>query len=71
MIASRRAITTLPGSDAAFILKVLRGVVAIPLRDAHPAVLSLVWRRDNHNPLVEVLAATAKPGSTAQLRDQQ
>ena len=60
MIASRRAITTLPGSDAAFILTVLRGVVAIPLRDAHPAVLSLVWRRDNHNPLVDVLAAIAK-----------
>src|ERR1039457_260505 len=41
-IASRRAITMVPASDAAIILKVLRGVVAIPVRDAHPAVLSLI-----------------------------
>src|SRR5262249_1357400 len=60
IMASRRAITTLPASDATFILKVLRGVVAIPLRDAHPARLALVWRRDNHNPLVEALAAIAQ-----------
>jgi DNA-binding transcriptional LysR family regulator len=59
MIASRRAITALPASDARFIMKVLRGVVAVPLRDADPAVLSLVWRKDNHNPLVLVLAAIA------------
>ena len=60
IIASRRAITTVPASDADFILKVLRGVVAIPLHDAHPAVLALVWRNDNHNPLVEALAAIAE-----------
>jgi DNA-binding transcriptional LysR family regulator len=59
VIASRRAITAVPASDAAIILKVLRGVVAIPVRDAHPAVLSLVWRKSNHNPLVQALAALA------------
>jgi DNA-binding transcriptional LysR family regulator len=64
IIAARRAITTVPASDAAIILKVLRGVVAIPLRDAHPAVLSLIWRRNNHNSLVHALAALA-----ASLRD--
>jgi hypothetical protein len=60
IIASRRAITTVPTSDADFILKVLRGVVAIPLHDAHPAVLALLWRQDNHNPLVQALAAIAR-----------
>jgi DNA-binding transcriptional LysR family regulator len=60
IMASRRAITTVPASDAAFILKVLRGVAAIPLCDAHPARLALVWRRDTHNPLVEALALIAQ-----------
>jgi LysR family transcriptional regulator, benzoate and cis,cis-muconate-responsive activator of ben and cat genes len=64
IIATRQAITAIPASDAAILLKVLRGVVAIPLRDAHPAVLSLVWRRSNHNSLVQALAMLA-----ASLRD--
>jgi len=58
-MAARRAITTVPASDAAIILKILRGVVTIPLRDAHPAVLSLIWRRSNHNSLVQTLATLA------------
>ena len=60
IVASGRAITTFPASRAAVIQKLLRGVVAIPLRDAHPAVLSLVWRMDNPNPLVEALVAFAQ-----------
>jgi hypothetical protein len=35
-------------------------VVTIPLSDANPAVLSLLWRRDVQNPLVRSLAAVAK-----------
>ena len=58
-IAARQAIIAIPASDAAIVLKVLRGVVAIPVRDAHPAVLSLIWRKSNHNPLVRALAALA------------
>jgi len=34
-------------------------VVAIPVRDARPAVLALVWREDNQNPLVHALAELA------------
>jgi DNA-binding transcriptional LysR family regulator len=64
IVASRQAITVVPASDASIILKVLRGVVAVPLRDAHPAVLSLIWRRSNHNTLVQALALLA-----ASLRD--
>jgi DNA-binding transcriptional LysR family regulator len=59
IIAARQAIIAIPASDAAIVLKVLRGVVAIPVRDAHPAVLSLIWRKSNHNPLVQALAALA------------
>jgi DNA-binding transcriptional LysR family regulator len=59
IIASGRAVTTVPACQAATILNILPDVVAIPLRDAHPAVLALVWRDDNHNPLVEALVAFA------------
>jgi DNA-binding transcriptional LysR family regulator len=59
-LTSRKGITTVPFGDAAIILKVLRGVVAIPLRDARPALLSLLWRWDAANPLVEAIVATAR-----------
>lgn len=58
IMASGRAITTLPLCDAKLAQQVLP-VVAIPLSDAHPAVLSLVWRQENHNPLVHALATFA------------
>jgi LysR family hca operon transcriptional activator len=60
IIASGRAITTMPASQAAMIQKILPGVVTIPLHDVHPTVLSLVWRRDNRNPLVDALVAIAQ-----------
>jgi hypothetical protein len=40
--------------------EVLRGVVAIPVRDAQPAVLSLVWLEDNRNPCVQSLVTLAE-----------
>ena len=58
IMASNRGITTLPRCDAKIAQQVLP-VVAIPLSDARPAVLSLIWRRDNHNPLVQALVAFA------------
>jgi DNA-binding transcriptional LysR family regulator len=60
IIASSSAITTVPACQATVIDKILTGVVTIPLTDADPTVLSLVWRRDNHNPLVHSLVAVAK-----------
>jgi DNA-binding transcriptional LysR family regulator len=60
LMASRRAIAVIPRSDARIVEKVLRGVVAVPLHDAEPAVLSLVWRRDSNNPLVRELVAAAR-----------
>ncbi len=59
-LASRQAITAVPASDATLIENALRGIVAIPVRDADPAVLSLVWRKDGHNPLVDALTAFAE-----------
>ena len=58
ILATPGAITTLPLCDAQIAGQVLP-IVAIPLSDAHPAVLSLVWRRDNLNPLVHALVAFA------------
>jgi DNA-binding transcriptional LysR family regulator len=58
IMASGRGITTLPRCDAQLAQQVLP-VVAIPLSDARPAVLSLTWRRENHNPLVRALVAFA------------
>ncbi|HEY4428236.1 MAG TPA: LysR family transcriptional regulator [Solirubrobacteraceae bacterium] len=60
MVACGRAITSVPASQAAAVAKLLSGVVAIPLRDARPTVLSLLWRRDVHNALVGSLATVAK-----------
>jgi DNA-binding transcriptional LysR family regulator len=58
-IAQSRAITTVPHCDAAVAAELLPGVTAIPIRDARPAVLSLVWRGENSNPLVRALVQTA------------
>jgi DNA-binding transcriptional LysR family regulator len=59
MMAARRGLAAIPLSDARVIERVLRGVVAIPLIDADPAILSLVWREADHNPCVQALIATA------------
>jgi DNA-binding transcriptional LysR family regulator len=59
-IASGRAVTTIPACQAATIVNILPDVVAVPLRDAAPAALALVWREDNHNPLVAALVAAAR-----------
>jgi DNA-binding transcriptional LysR family regulator len=59
MLASRRAVTTLPASDARIIRELLRGVVVIPVHDADPFEIVLSWRTDNHNPLVQALVAQA------------
>ncbi len=60
MIAAGRAIATVPAIHAALMTRVLRGVAAIPIRDADPAILSLVGREDRLNPMVEDLRALAR-----------
>ncbi|HEX4627367.1 MAG TPA: LysR family transcriptional regulator [Gemmatimonadales bacterium] len=58
-LASRQAITAIPASDAALVEQALRGIVVIPLSDAAPAMLSLLWREDTRNPLADELVAFA------------
>jgi DNA-binding transcriptional LysR family regulator len=60
LAASGHAITTVAASNTATVPRIVAGVTAIPLRDAHPALLSLVWRKDYSNPLVDALIATAR-----------
>jgi DNA-binding transcriptional LysR family regulator len=59
LIASRQALTVIPTADAAILLAVLRGIVAIPLRDAPPSQFTLVWRTDNPSPLLRALTTIA------------
>jgi DNA-binding transcriptional LysR family regulator len=59
-MAAPRGVTTLPACDAAIIQRALPGLVAIPLRDASPALLSLTWREASSNPLVDALVASAR-----------
>jgi DNA-binding transcriptional LysR family regulator len=59
-IAGRRAITSVPASDAEAIERALRGIVAIRVRDADPFVLSLLWRADQGNPILDALIAFAR-----------
>ncbi len=60
MMAAGRGITTAPSFHAAIVSNALPGIVAIPLRDADPAILSLVGREDRRNPSVEALRAVAR-----------
>jgi DNA-binding transcriptional LysR family regulator len=69
LIASRQGLTVIPTTDAAILLSVLRGIVAVPVRDAPPSLFTLVWRTDNPSPLVRALATIAAsiadgPGSS-------
>jgi DNA-binding transcriptional LysR family regulator len=60
MMAAGSGITTAPACHAAIITKALPGIVAIPLRDADPTILTLVGREDRRNQLVEALLAVAQ-----------
>ena len=60
MIAEGRGVAVAPAPHAAVVAKALRGVVAIPLTDADPAILTLVSRNDRQNQLVKSLFAAAR-----------
>lgn len=54
------ALTTLPNADAQLVASVLPGVVAVPLADAAPATVSLVWHSGDTHPLVAALVESAR-----------
>ncbi len=60
IMSSPRAITTVPYGDANLARQVLPGIVAIPLEDAAPAAVSLLWREDASSPLLDDLLEMAK-----------
>jgi DNA-binding transcriptional LysR family regulator len=62
-MTSRRGVTAVPACDAVMILKMLRGVSVVRVRDARPFELGLAWRKDDHNPYVAVLAELARATS--------
>jgi DNA-binding transcriptional LysR family regulator len=60
IMSTPRAITSVPYADAKLAAQLLPDIRAIPLKDAAPAVVALVWRQDTRNQLVDDLAALAR-----------
>jgi hypothetical protein len=56
IMASSRAVAIAPLCDANVGRQILPDVVAIPLHDAQPMVISLVWDADKQHPLTHALA---------------
>jgi DNA-binding transcriptional LysR family regulator len=63
--AGERALTTLPSADARLVADVLPGVVAVPLANAAPAMVSLIWHSQNTHPLVAALVESASQSTGA------
>jgi DNA-binding transcriptional LysR family regulator len=60
IMTSGRALTALPELDARLARQMVPSIEAIPLLDAAPAEVSLVWREDTRNPLVDELVELAR-----------
>jgi DNA-binding transcriptional LysR family regulator len=59
VLGANSAVTTLPDADGQLVRTLIPDVVAVPIRDARPASISLVWRDDEQHPLVLALARLA------------
>ena len=59
MTTSSRAVTTIPHADAKLVKMAVPDLAVFELRDVEPSLISMVWRRDNSNPLIAGLAASA------------
>lgn len=59
IMAKGKAVTTVPITDARLAQQALPAIGVVPVHDARPAVMSLVWQSGNPHPLVHALAATA------------
>jgi LysR family transcriptional regulator, benzoate and cis,cis-muconate-responsive activator of ben and cat genes len=60
MLTGTSALTALPRADAQLVAGVLSGVVALPVSDADPASVSLVWHAADAHPLVGGLVEIAE-----------
>jgi DNA-binding transcriptional LysR family regulator len=65
LLTGTTAVTTLPAADARLISQVLPSIAAMPIVDADPASVSLVWNQVDPHPLVGALLAAARslPGA--------
>lgn len=68
VVASGRAIMTAPASTAARFLGAMPGIATIPLLDAYPTTLALLWHKLSENPNVDSLVAIASRLSAARAR---
>jgi DNA-binding transcriptional LysR family regulator len=59
VVASGHAVTASPATNAAHLEHAMPGIVAIPLRDADPTLLTLAWRKDNESQHVKALLEIA------------
>jgi DNA-binding transcriptional LysR family regulator len=60
IMSSPRAITTAPYGDAKLAPQLLPGIVAMPIEDAAPAAVSLLWREGTSSRLLEDLIDIAR-----------
>ncbi len=59
-LPSSGAVTALPTTDARLVTHAISGIVAVPLLDAAPATVSLVWHSGDAHPLVRALVDSAR-----------
>lgn len=60
LLGTGRGLTAIPLCDARIIPQVVPGAVALPLPDAAPAIISLVWLAERENVVVAALAQLAR-----------
>jgi DNA-binding transcriptional LysR family regulator len=60
VMAAGNAVTTVPSCDAELACRAVPTLAAVPLVDASPASISLVWRSDNSNGALEPLVTAAR-----------
>ncbi len=60
IMSASRAATCVPLADARLAEQVIPDIAAIPLADADPAQISLVWRTENRNPVLQALVSAAR-----------
>ena len=59
-VSSSRAIAVVPYADARLAQRAASALMAVPILDADPASICLVWRKDSHHPLIPALVASAR-----------
>ncbi len=60
IMTTGRGVTTVPLSDARLAVHVMPDLVAIPVTDAAPAALSLIWAQSVDHPTVQALIGVAR-----------